>query len=165
MAATLRILRLLAIVVWVGGLIFFAFVLAPAAFNVLPTHREAGAIVGATLRTLNQLGETCGFVFACATLALWLKASVYERKRFRTQLLLVFLMLAATDYVQVSIIPAMERDRIAAGGDIDSAPAGNAARLDFERLHPISEKVEGAALLLGIGVVVLMGLEGRAIEP
>jgi hypothetical protein len=31
--------------------------------------------------------------------------------------------------------------------------------LDFERLHPLSEKVEGAALFLGLGVVVLMGME------
>jgi hypothetical protein len=53
----------------------------------------------------------------------------------------------------------MERDRVAAGGDVDAAPPDNPARLDFERLHPVSEKVEGAALLLGIAVVVLMGFE------
>jgi hypothetical protein len=53
----------------------------------------------------------------------------------------------------------MERDRIAAGGDVDAASANNPARLDFERLHPLSEKVEGTALLLGLAVAVLMGLE------
>jgi hypothetical protein len=38
-------------------------------------------------------------------------------------------------------------------------PADNSYRLDFEHLHPISEKVEGAALLLGLVVVALMGYE------
>jgi hypothetical protein len=53
----------------------------------------------------------------------------------------------------------MERDRIAAGGDIDAAPADNVARLDFERLHPISEKAEGAGLLLGIVNTILIAAE------
>jgi hypothetical protein len=74
-------------------------------------------------------------------------------------MLFVALMLAATMVVQLRIVPAMERDRVAAGGDVDAAPPDNPARLDFERLHPVSEKVEGAALLLGIAVVVLMGFE------
>jgi hypothetical protein len=59
----------------------------------------------------------------------------------------------------------MERDRIAAGGDVDAAPPDNPARLDFERLHPISEKVEGAALFLGLGVVVLMAFESDSPDP
>jgi uncharacterized membrane protein len=158
----MRIVRLLAIVIWVGGLIFFAFVLAPTAFSVLPSTHEAGAIVGATLRPLNTIGEICGLVFALATLAVVARMSPQRRKHLRAQLFLILLMLVATAYVQAIIVPAMERDRIAAGGDIDAAPADNSARLDFERLHPLSEKVEGAALLLGIGVVILMGLEGGA---
>jgi uncharacterized membrane protein len=160
-ATTLRILRLLAIVVWVGGLIFFAFVLAPVAFSVLPTVHDAGTIVGATLRVLNQIGYACGFLFLFATLYPWLRASTQQRKLLVSQMALVVGMIAATLYVQVKIVPAMEQDRIAAGGDIDAAPADNPARLDFERLHPLSEKVEGSALLLGLGVVILLGLEGR----
>ena len=74
-------------------------------------------------------------------------------------MLLVVLMIAATMVVQVSIVPAMERDRIAAGGDVDAAAPDNSDRLDFERLHPLSEKVEGSALLLGLAVVVMMGFE------
>jgi hypothetical protein len=47
---------------------------------------------------------------------------------------------------------------------VDAAALDNAARMDFERLHPISVKVEGAALFLGLGVVVLMGLEGSKVD-
>lgn len=160
MAATLRVLRLLSVVVWVGGLVFFAFVLAPVAFQVLPTTHEAGTIVGATLRILNTIGDTCGFIFILATLALFTRVSPNQRKPLCAQGLLILIMLAATNYVQVAIVPAMEHDRVAAGGDIDADPPDNPYRVDFERLHPLSEKVEGSALLLGLGLVVLLGLEG-----
>jgi uncharacterized membrane protein len=156
---SLRILRLLSIVVWVGGLVFFAFVLAPVAFHVLPSTHEAGTLVGATLRVLNQLGHACGFVFLFATIYPWLRSSASQRRLLSCEMIAVVLMIAATMYVQASIVPAMERDRIAAGGDIDAAPTDNPARLDFERLHPLSEKVEGSALLVGLGVAVLMGVE------
>jgi uncharacterized membrane protein len=159
MTSIVRVVRLLAMVVWVGGLIFFAFVVAPTAFHVLPTTHLAGSVVGATLNVLNKVGKTCGFVFIFATLALWLGVDLRHRSLLRAEMLLVLLMLTATMYVQISIVPSMERDRVAAGGDVDAAPANNPARLDFERLHPLSEKVEGAVLLLGLGVVVLMGFE------
>jgi uncharacterized membrane protein len=159
MVVFLRVLRLLTIVVWVGGLVFFALVLAPVAFHVLPSTHEAGTVVGATLRVLNMIGFICGFMFLFATIPAWLRANSRGRNLLVIEMLFIAVMLAATFYVQASIIPAMERDRIAAGGDVDAAPPDNPARLDFERLHPLSEKVEGAALFLGLGVVILMGVE------
>ena len=168
MIVFLRVLRLLALVVWVGGLIFFAFVVAPVAFHVLPSTHEAGTVVGATLRVLNALGFFCGLIFLFATISAWLRATARGRRLLITQMLLVVLMLGATCYISASIIPAMERDRIAAGGDVDAAPPDNRARLDFERLHPLSEKIEGTALLCGLGVVVLVGMENSrpaTVEP
>jgi len=41
----LRYLMLLSLIVWIGGLIFFAFVLAPTAFHVLPSTQLAGNVV------------------------------------------------------------------------------------------------------------------------
>ncbi len=159
MTVFFRVLRLLTIVVWVGGLIFFAFVLAPIAFHVLPSTHEAGTVVGATLRILNEVGHACGFIFLFATIRPWLRADVRGRRVLVTQMLLVVLMIVATIFVQVSIVPAMERDRVASGGDVDAAAPDNPDRLDFERLHPLSEKVEGSALFLGLAVVVMMGFE------
>jgi len=159
MTVFFRLLRLLMMVVWVGGLVFFAFVLAPIAFHVLPSTHEAGTVVGATLRTLNELGQACGFIFLFATIRPWLRADARGRRIFVTQMLLVVFMIAATMVVQVNIVPAMERDRVAAGGDVDEAAPDNPDRLDFERLHPLSEKMEGSALLLGLAVVVMMGFE------
>ncbi|HEY5054610.1 MAG TPA: DUF4149 domain-containing protein [Acidobacteriaceae bacterium] len=159
MAIFFRALRLLSLTVWVGGLVFFAFILAPMAFSTLSTPREAGMIVGGTLRVLNTVGNTSGFLFLIATIALWFRTEPRSRRLLPIEFLLVVVMMFATGVVQRGIVPAMERDRIAAGGDIGAAPAGNAARRHFERLHSLSEKVEGAALLLGIATIILMAAE------
>jgi uncharacterized membrane protein len=159
MDGILRALRLLTMVIWVGGLIFFAFVEAPTAFRVMGTTRQFAQLIGDSISELNRLGHVCGFIFLIATAMVWLRAWRRRRWLLIAQIVLVVLMIAATMYVQAAILPAMERDRIAAGGDITTAPATNPARLDFERLHPLSEKVEGSALFLGLGVILVMAAE------
>jgi hypothetical protein len=65
-------------------------------------------------------------------------------------------MIVLTVYAQFGIIPAMEQDRIAAGGAIDTADAANPSRIHFNKLHNRSEHVEEAILLLGLATVVLV---------
>jgi hypothetical protein len=65
-------------------------------------------------------------------------------------------MIGCTVYSQFAIIPAMERDRIAAGGAIDLADSTNPSRIHFNKLHNRSELVEEAVLLLGLATVVLV---------
>jgi hypothetical protein len=65
-------------------------------------------------------------------------------------------MIACTIYSQYGIIPAMERDRIVAGGAIDTANGSDATTMHFNKLHNRSEFVEEAVLLLGLAAVVLM---------
>ena len=161
MQTVLRALRLFAMVAWVGGLIFFAFVVAPVAFHSLPSTHEAGIVVGGTLRVLHWIGLIGGAVFYVATAILWLRAEVSARVAFAIQLTLTGIMLAATAYSQFRILPAMDRDRDLAGGVVETAPAGNAGRVDFERLHVLSERLEGAVLLCGIGVVFLLSRESQ----
>ena len=159
MTAILRALRLLAVVVWVGGLIFFAFVEAPTAFGVMGTNRQFAQLIGGSLETLNVAGTTSGFVFLLATIGLWFRTDPQGRRLLLVETVLIILMIAATQVVQRSIVPRMERDRAAAGGDINAVAKDNPARADFDRLHAVSEKIEGAALLFGMGVVLAMAGE------
>ncbi|MGA1981758.1 MAG: DUF4149 domain-containing protein [Acidobacteriaceae bacterium] len=159
MSFILRTLRLLGIVTWVGGLIFFAFVEAPTAFHVMGTNRQFAQLINGSVTTLNRLGHAAGILFAIATILLSLRSTTRLRRLLAAQAFVVVLMIAATFYVQQGIIPAMERDRSAAGGDITAVPANNPMRVDFDRLHGLSEKFEGAALLLGLGVILLMAAE------
>jgi uncharacterized membrane protein len=64
----LRFLMLLSLVVWIGGLIFFAFVLAPSAFAILPTRHIAGNLVGRTLGVLHWMGIFSGLIFLASSL-------------------------------------------------------------------------------------------------
>ena len=161
MATLLRTLRLLGIVVWVGGIIFFAFAVAPVAFGTLPSKHEAGLVVGGTLRVLDIMGLISGLIFALCTAVLCKKAAPPARGRYETQILLAAVMLSATAYLHWKILPVMDQDRAAAGGDVDAAPLDNPARLHFERLHVRSEHIEEAVLLCGLGVILLMGRESQ----
>src|SRR5712692_5696176 len=59
----LRYLMLLSLVVWLGGLIFFSFVVAPTAFSVLPSRHLAGSVVSRSLSALHWMGLASGVVF------------------------------------------------------------------------------------------------------
>jgi hypothetical protein len=159
MATLIRFLRLLSIVVWVGGIIFFAFVLAPIAFSVLPSQHLAGTVVGGSLRVLDIIGLICGAIFWLATVVPFRSSPTAHKRRYGIQLLLSAVMLMATAYLHAGILPAMERDRVQSGGDIEVAPKDNPAKMHFELLHKRSERLEGAILFMGLGLVLLIARE------
>ncbi len=160
MPTLLRLLQLLAMIIWVGGLIFFAFVLAPTAFGgALPNQHEAGLIVGATLRVFGLVGLGCGAVFLLASALLFARAPNRIRGRYEMQFLLAAVMMLGTAYIQFNILPSMDRDRDRAAGDITAVPETHPARIHFDTLHKRSERVEGAVLFIGLGIVVLMARE------
>ena len=161
MQTLLRALRLFAMVAWVGGLGFFAFVVAPVAFHSLPRAHEAGLVVGGTLRVLHWIGLVGGTIFYVATGMLWLRAAVTARLGFAIEMILTGLMMATTFYSQFKILPAMEVDRALAGGEVETAPLGNAGRVDFERLHVLSERLEGFVFFCGLGVVFVLSRESQ----
>jgi hypothetical protein len=152
---------MLAMVAWVGGLMFFAFVVAPTAFGTLASRHDAGLVVGGTLRILHLIGLFGGLAFCLATAWLWLWAEVPARVSFAIQLALTLVMLLVTAYSQYRILPTMERDRILAGGNIDAAALDNAGKIDFDRLHVLSERLEGLVLFCGLGVVYLLSRESQ----
>jgi len=149
----LRYLMLLSLVVWVGGLIFFAFVLAPTAFAMLPTRHLAGNVVGRSLGILHWMGIVSGLIYlACSVL--YNRLSSGTTHIFATRHMLICLMLILTLISQFGIIPHMDALR-ASIGEIDSVPPDNAVRLQFDTLHVWSTRVEGGVLLLGLVVVYL----------
>lgn len=161
MEKVLRALRLLAMVLWVGGLCLFAFVVAPVAFHSLASAHDAGLVVGGTLRVLHWIGLVGGVIFYIATGLLWLRAEVPARVGFAIQLTLTGVMLALTTYSQFRVLPAMEVDRKAAGEEIEAATKTNAGPVDFERLHALSERLEGLVLFCGLGVVLVLSRESQ----
>lgn len=154
--ASIRFSRLLSLALWVGGITFFAFAVAPIAFGRLPAH-EAGLVVGGTLRVLHLLGLACGLSFLVLTPVDLRRAGV--RRRMRLECGLVLAMIFITAYSQFAVLPAMERYRSDAGGDISVANAANPARVAFEKLHSRSELIESAVLLTGLALLFAVATE------
>jgi uncharacterized membrane protein len=161
MLRTLRFLRLLSIVVWVGGLIFFAFVLAPTAFSILPSQHEAGLVVGASLKVFDGVALVSGGLFLAVTAILFARSAPERRRALEAEFLLAGLMVVATAYLHWRIEPAMELDRQQAGGDINAVAVSNPARIHFETLHKQSEQTDGMVLLLGLAVIFLLSREEK----
>jgi hypothetical protein len=155
MKTLLRSLLYLALIVWLGAEIFFPVVAAVTFQTLLPNTHMAGSIVGELLRILHGIGLVSGMV-ALALLALVPAFGLYKPKSVLVPMALVVLMMGCTVYSQFGIIPAMERDRVAAGGTINTLDATNANTIDFNKLHNRSEDVEMAIMLLGVATVVLV---------
>jgi uncharacterized membrane protein len=152
----LRFLMLLSLVVWIGGLIFFAFVLAPTAFDipsVLPTTHLAGNLIGRALSKLHWIAIFSGIVYLITSL-LYSRFTNGVMHLFAARHILICLMLALTLISQFGIMPRMDVLR-ASLGDVNAAPVDNPQRIQFDALHVWSTRVESGVLLLGLVVVYL----------
>jgi uncharacterized membrane protein len=146
---------LLSLVAWIGGLIFFAFVLAPTVFapGALPNTHLAGNIVGRSLSKLHWIAIFSGIIFLGSSM-LYSRLSDGTAQIFAARHVLMCLMLALTLVSQFGIIPRMDTLR-AQVADFTTVPLDNPARAEFDALHAWSTRVESAVLLLGLLVVYL----------
>jgi hypothetical protein len=155
MKTLLRTLLYLALIVWLGAEIFFPIVAAVTFATLRQETHAAGMIVRQLLMILHGMGLVSGMV-AMALLALAPAWGIYKPRAVLAPMALVLLMIGLTFYAQFAVLPAMERDRIAAGGAIDTADATNPTTAHFNKLHNRSEYVEEAILLLGLATVVFV---------
>jgi hypothetical protein len=162
MTLLLRTVRLIALAIWVGGLVFFGLV-AKVAFDNLHDPAQAGLIVRGSLLDLHTLGLAAGALYLILTVALI--ATQRDTHPIRAiELALVIAMLSLTAWSQFSVIPRMEAGRLALTarfGEVNHAPTSDPARQRFDRLHDVSVKLEGAVLLEGLVLLALSTQHGR----
>lgn len=150
----LRFLMLLALAVWLGGILFFGAVLAPTLFSTLPKREMAGMVVTRSLAALHWIGIACGIIFLLASL-LHSRLTTGSAAPLAWRHLLMVAMLALTLASQFGVSPRMQalrRDMV----EIDSIPPADARRVEFNKLHRVSTGLEQAILLMGL--VVLWGV-------
>ncbi len=143
----LRFLMLLALVVWLGALIFFP-VVAQTAFTSAPL---AGLIVRGSLLTLHWMAFISGAVFLASSL-IYNRVTLGTARTLSLSHLLVFVMIALTAISQFHIIPRMDALR-ASAGEVASLAADNPLRQQFDSLHAWSTRLEGTVLILGLIVL------------
>ena len=147
----LRYLMLLAVVFWLGGLIFFSFVVAPTSFAVLPTRHLAGSVVSRSLTVLHWMGIVSGLVFVLSSL-FYSRFTTGSAHLFAARHILIVIMLVLTCISQFAISPRMARLR-ATAGEIDRLSLNDPVRAEFNALHVWSTRLEGSVLLAGMVLV------------
>jgi uncharacterized membrane protein YhhN len=145
-----KILMLLGLIVWIGGVIFFP-VVAATAFTVLPTTVLAGNVVARSLTVLHWMGIVSGVVFLVASM-LYSYAKFARVKPLAPVNLLVLVMLVLTLISQLAITPRIHLLR----AQLDPAASQeDPVQIEFDRLHTWSTGLETGVLVLGLGVVIL----------
>jgi hypothetical protein len=156
----LKYLMLLALIVWLGGLIFFSFVLAPTVFAVLPTHQLAGNVVSRSITALHWMGIISGLVFLICSMIVS-RLSAGEAHPFATSHVLVYFMMTLTAISQFKLFPKMDALRTSMG-EIDTVPLTDPSRVLFDSLHVWSTRLEVGVFLLGLILVYLVAQKLRA---
>ncbi len=149
---------LLALIVWLGGIIFFG-TLAPTLFSVLPTRHLAGSVVAPALNKLHWMGLVSGIVFLASSMILS-RLTTGEAHPLAARHVLICLMLALTLISQFGISPRMAALR-SSMREIDSVAPSNPARVQFNTLHAWSTRIEVSALALGLLVAFLTARQFR----
>jgi hypothetical protein len=154
-----RFATVLAIAVWIGGLLALGAIAAPAIFDVLalrlgPDSRlVSGAVFGEILKRFHPVTYGCGAVIL---LSLIIRAVLGPRpRRFAIRLTIAAGMLAATMYSGMVLAGRIDRvqEQIGITTAASSLPANDPRRLEFGRLHGQSTLIQLVPLL---GGVVLM---------
>ena len=141
-------LHVMALVVWLGEVVFFSFVVAPSIFRTFEVG-EAGRAVGAIFPVYYRVGYICGAVLLVSSVVFL--ATGTSRLWWGTGSALAAVMLAATLYAGVVIQPraAALRPQLHAA----NAPPG--VKDEFDRLHRLAVTLNGAVLICGIVVSVI----------
>jgi hypothetical protein len=151
--AMLRYLMLLSLIIWIGGIIFFASVVTRTAFSVLPTHHLAGNVVNRSLAYLHWMGLVSGALFLGSSL-IYSRLSQGTVNPLAWRNILICAMLLLTLVSQFGVSPRMSTLR-ASIGDMDTVAPTAPARVEFNALHGWSTRLEGGVLLMGLVVVYL----------
>jgi uncharacterized membrane protein len=158
----LRYVYVLALAVWLGGMIVLGAVVAPTTFQVLQVSEPAtgrllgGAVFSAVLSRFQYIAYGAGTM---ALVALAAMALLGPRPRgFAVRSAIVGVMLLIALYSGFAVLREVDAIQHEVGGLPSSLPAGDARRLRFDELHQRSTQL---MMLNIVGALVLLYWEAR----
>ena len=153
----LRYLYVLALVVWLGGMVVLGAIVAPATFQVLQASAPeigralAGELFGTILARFHYVAYACGGVLLISMGGM---AILGPRPRaFAVRLGLITVMLLVSLYSGLIVLQSIDAIQLEAGRLPSLLPAGDPLRVRFDSLHQLSTwlmmtNVVGALALL-----------------
>ena len=148
---TLAFVEVLLLGVWLGAMGFFSFAVPQSGFAVLPSRELVGLLVTSTITKVEILGMVIGGLLIVIQLAGW-------RARGRTKsvrLILIALMVVAAALSHFWITPEMVSLRNAMGPALESVPATDPLKIQFNHLHGYSVGSLLVAMVAGIVTLFL----------
>jgi uncharacterized membrane protein len=150
----LRYSGVLALTLWIGGLLVLGAIAAPSLFDVLAARHVAndrlvaGAVFGEILRRFHLLSYTCGLVLLGTLMA---RGVLGPRPiMFAARVGIAFLMLVAAAFSGLIIAPQIAQMQSAAASAPSSLPDGDPRRAAFGRLHATSTAIQLVPILGGL---------------
>jgi Domain of unknown function (DUF4149) len=140
---------LLALVCWLGGVIFFSFFTAPVVFTVLE-RPDAGKVVSVIFPRYYILGYVAGGLALIIAIYL-LAAGRGPRLWWLASVIALGIALACTVYAGTVVRPRVDAIRTVSE-EVNPDPATKA---EFDNLHRLSVRLNGAVFLLDL--VALFG--------
>jgi hypothetical protein len=153
----LRYAGLLALTLWVGGLLILGMIAAPSIFEVLATRQVindrlvAGAVFGEILRRFHLVSYACGVVLFGTLLARGIMGP--RPLMFAARVGISFLMLLATACSGLLIAPRIARIQADVAMAPSSLPEHDSRRIEFGRLHAISTSIQLVPILGGLFLI------------
>jgi hypothetical protein len=144
---------------WLGVALFFAAVVAPAAFSVLrsfslPNASEiAGSIVTRSLGVVNIAGFVIGILLL---LTLFVRRGAQGRLAFTVEAICLALVVVATGVGHFLIAARMRALRVAMVVPIDQVSPADPRRVEFNSLHGYSVNALGLAMIAALIAIVLI---------
>jgi uncharacterized membrane protein len=152
----LRYVYVLALVVWLGGMVILGALVAPTTFQVLQTAAPetgrllAGELFSAILTRFHYLAYGAG---ALLFVTLAVMAILGPRPAaFAIRMAIITLMLAIAVYSGVAVLGELAALQRAAGTLPSQLAAGDPSRLRFDHLHQLSTR------LMTVNVVAALAL-------
>jgi Domain of unknown function (DUF4149) len=152
----LRYAAVVALVLWIGGLVAVGAVAAPAVFDVLGARGAdgralAGSVVGVMLQRFDNLVYGCA---AVVLLSLAVRGVLGPRpRRFAIRVGGLLLMVGAAMYGGLVVAPQIARAQQSIGAAPSTLDPADPRRIEFGRLHARSFSVQLVPLLGGLALL------------
>jgi hypothetical protein len=161
----LRFVAIVALALWIGGLVALGAIAAPTVFDVLSAQNSvagtmtAGVVFG---EMFERFQHVCWGLGGGVALSLALRAALGPRPRRLSWRLWTTVAMLAVSVASVEIIaPRIDAIRASVPVPMATLAAGDARAAEFGRLHGLSN---GLMLLTLLGGAVLLWTEMRDLE-
>ena len=157
MLTLFKFLNLCSVFVWVGGIVFFSFILTPTLFKTIPKETTS-KVLDALFPKYYFLGYLCGAVALLTQLLGWFRGSGGVVV-FTLRLAVLVGMVFFTYYAGLIVFPEAHRLKVEMQGT-SAGEAPSEITKQFHKIHRLSVLLNVLVLLLGLAYIWILAKTG-----